>query len=379
MNNDYISKFYDLGYTHTELEELLKKVSDGEILTKEQYDVLLTAVNIVTNLTTFDGTYESLNGKPDIVDTVKQSNEFVSYNEYDRRMLTVFEQSKQVAEEFIAILGAQLSASKADKDHKHDDRYSFSDHRHDGIYVTQTESKVFVTKDYLETVIMALGNTGGGGGVYPTYTQPKLTARINSTIVPHKQPTSIIVTPTYTKNDAGELINFTIRRDGETVYSGKEIKSYSETRTLNHGESITYTFSAEYEDGPIKNTALGTPYPDTMIKAGTIITTVTVRGNANSYYGIIEDKGFAQEDIVNLTSVNNTFKSQTYLYTLNNQKIVYMYPKSFGLLTSIKDANNFDYIGSYDLISIVFDDVEYNVYVLKSAVTTDSGFKQVYS
>ena len=60
MNNEDYNKFYELGYTHTELEALLKKISGGELLTKEQYDVLTTAVGLITNLKCPDETKELL-------------------------------------------------------------------------------------------------------------------------------------------------------------------------------------------------------------------------------------------------------------------------------------------------------------------------------
>jgi hypothetical protein len=56
-----------------------------------------------------------------------------------------------------------------------------------------------------------------------------------------------------------------------------------------------------------------------------------------------------------------------------------MYPKSFGDLTSIKDVNNFDYINSYTLSTITFEEIVYNVYVLTDITSMEVGFKQVFS
>ena len=55
-----------------------------------------------------------------------------------------------------------------------------------------------------------------------------------------------------------------------------------------------------------------------------------------------------------------------------------MYPKSFGALTSIKDANNFDYINSYTRSEMTYNDVDYYVYILTDPVTI-TGFKQAFS
>ena len=381
---DYFSKFYALGYTHNEIEELLKKIAISELLTKEEYDILINAIDIVTSLTTFDGSYDSLRNKPDIVDVIRQANEFVTYASFDARAKTIYVNLEQALIKMMQELKFEMDQTKADIDHEHDDRYSLLNHMHEGVYVTQEERrkdlKELVTKDYLNSVIAGLGGGGtGGGGVYPTYVKPKLTAASNMSLIPHKQPTPVIITPTYSQNDGGDLINFVIRRNDEIVYEGVEIKSYVEEVYLLHGEAITYTFIVEYGDGEIKNTINGDPYPDTMVKAGTITAGVTIKGFADSYYGVIDDKEFEIDDIANLTSIRNTSKALTNTYTINEQKSVYMYPESFGKIESIKDANNFEYINSYTFITIEYDDVTYNVYVLTDAVTVDGGFKQVFS
>jgi hypothetical protein len=55
-----------------------------------------------------------------------------------------------------------------------------------------------------------------------------------------------------------------------------------------------------------------------------------------------------------------------------------MYPSSYGELSSIKDANNFDYINSYKLVKMMHNEVEYNVYILKDPVKIN-GFKQIFA
>ena len=382
MSNDYFSKFYELGYTHTELEALLSKLSNGEVLTKEQYEILMAAVGLVTNLTTFDGTYDSLKGKPDIVDVIKQSNEFVTFTVLDGRTNTIFKNLQQLAEKMISDLNFELSQTKADIDHKHDERYSLINHMHEGLYVTQQERqndlKDLVTKDYLNSILSFIG-PGGGENINPTYTQPKLSVKASETTAPHKQKTSVLITPTYTQNDAGEIISFSIRKNGEIIYEGTEIKNYSDEVTLKHDEFVTYTVAIEYGDGEIKNTAAGTPYPDGMIKAGTISAGITIKGRASAYYGVIEDKEFDISDIDNLSATKTTSRTFKYTYDLNNQKSVYMYPESYGKIASIKDANNFEYKNSYTLYNITYDDVKYNVYVLTDAVTVEDGFLQSFS
>ena len=55
-----------------------------------------------------------------------------------------------------------------------------------------------------------------------------------------------------------------------------------------------------------------------------------------------------------------------------------MYPSSYGELSSIKDANNFEYINSYSKSISAYNGVEYFIYILIDPVTITE-FKQVFS
>ena len=97
-----------------------------------------------------------------------------------------------------------------------------------------------------------------------------------------------------------------------------------------------------------------------------------------SYYGAVTTAPTDKAGITALTkNVKNT-KAQTATFTLTNQRSCYCYPASFGNLTSIKDANNFEYLSSYTKTTVEVDSVNYSVYTLTDPVTA-TGFKQVYS
>lgn len=381
MNDNYLSKFHALGYTHEELEALLQKIDNKAFLSEDEYQRLVMAIEIIDALSLFDGSYNSLTDKPDIVDTVRQTNEFATTKELHNRLATM----RRFVEISLNEFQRELAEDKADKDHKHDDRYSLLNHTHEGAYVTPKELNSYVSKEYLEEVINGL-NTGGGGeggsggpSIYPTYVKPKLTVKSSVTSVAHKNKTTIVLTPTYAQNDAGDLVKFTIVKNGEVISELTEVKSIEDTITLKHGETATYSFTVTYKDGVIKDTAAGDPYPDTSIKAGTIVVGLTIECFANSYVGIIDDRAFSSDDITGLTPVQATSKAYTYMFNLNEQKPVYMYPKSYGVLNSIKDVNGFEYVNSYEYSTINYDDVEYYVYVLIDAATTSSGFKQIFN
>ena len=111
---------------------------------------------------------------------------------------------------------------------------------------------------------------------------------------------------------------------------------------------------------------------------GTVEKSATYTFVMASYYGAVTTAPTTKAEIIALTkNVKNT-KAQTATFNLSNQRSCYCYPASFGNLTSIKDANNFEYLSSYTKTTVSVDSVDYNVYTLTDPVTA-TGFKQVYA
>lgn len=210
----------------------------------------------------------------------------------------------------------------------------------------------------------------------PTYTRPTLSININPNMIQHNTSTSITIRSTFNANDAGNVVNYTLTRNGESIYTGTTVTQYVDTISTSHNTSISYSATVEYSDGIIKDTLLGIPYPDTSIKAGSISSSGNVRAYALSYYGVVNTSTIT--DISGLSSRLSSNKSYTYTASLTEQRIAYIYPKTFGELTSIKDANNFDYINSYTRSTSIFNGVEYYVYILTDPVTINN-FKQIFN
>ena len=108
---------------------------------------------------------------------------------------------------------------------------------------------------------------------------------------------------------------------------------------------------------------------------------ITVTFNNPAYYGAVAASvtSMTETSIKALTEHLNSGKG----YTINsinlaNQKLCYAYPAAFGALTSIKDANNFDYLASYTRSEVQVNGENYYVYLLTNATTID-GFKQIYA
>lgn len=106
---------------------------------------------------------------------------------------------------------------------------------------------------------------------------------------------------------------------------------------------------------------------------------VTARFVYPSYIGAVaSDFTVSETSVIALNEVIKTSKSYTWTGDLNNQKICYAYPKSFGALSSIKDGNNFENISAYSRSELLIGEESYYVYVLNDP-TSQSGVKQIYS
>ena len=212
----------------------------------------------------------------------------------------------------------------------------------------------------------------------PTYIKPTLSISLDTGTLEHNKATSVTITPNFKQNDAGSVSKYVLYKNGTEIFNNTTVSAYTDSATINHNGSISYSATATYDDGPIKNTLLGIPYPSTSIKAGSVSASGIIRAYALSYYGIINSSTITENDISSLSSRLSSSKSYTYTVNLAEQRIVYMYPQSFGTLTSIKDANNFDYINSYTRTTLSYNGVDYYVYILTDPVTI-TGFKQIFN
>ena len=208
-----------------------------------------------------------------------------------------------------------------------------------------------------------------------SYTRPTASITASKTLIESGVSTSITVTPKFNKNDAGEMTACII--EGSPSGNKGDLSAFTDNLNLSHNQTVTYKFTVNYAEGPKKTTSMGN-VDNNNIKAGTISATTQVRAVAASYYGAINGAELLESDISTLTKTTRSSKDSTVTYNLNNQRSVYMYPSSFGTISSIKDANGFDYIDSYSLVKMTYKEVEYNVYLMKEP-TTITGFRQTFA
>lgn len=126
-----------------------------------------------------------------------------------------------------------------------------------------------------------------------SYTQPGVTCRVSSGTAAgsYEVGTSITTTlqATFTQNDAGALTTLAINKSGEgsPIISGATSPQTTDAQTFTLGEeTVSFTATASYAAGAIKNDNLGQPSPEGQIQAGSKTSAaVSFVGKRNLFYG----------------------------------------------------------------------------------------------
>lgn len=126
-----------------------------------------------------------------------------------------------------------------------------------------------------------------------TYTQPGVTCRVSSGTAAgsYEVGTEINTTlqATFTQNDAGALTTLAINKSGagEPIISGGTSPQTTDAQTFTLGEeTVSFTATASYAAGPVKNDNLGQPSPEGQIQAGSKTSAaVSFVGKRNLFYG----------------------------------------------------------------------------------------------
>lgn len=146
------------------------------------------------------------------------------------------------------------------------------------------------------------------------------------------------------------------------------------------GNQLTnLSFSRPVQDQFTPSTSGNREYNFLLMLGGKDYTaTYTIRKVHPCYYGILADGDPIPTSTTGLTKALNPSKGYTWSgINMVNSRTCYMYPKDFGKLTTIKDANNFEYINSYTLTERAINGVSYYIYTLTDPVTI-TNFKQSF-
>ena len=198
---------------------------------------------------------------------------------------------------------------------------------------------------------------------------------------------SFTATNTGTK-EIGTVVNettMTLTITSKNSGTPTKIKFYINNTLLNEQDYVdgTNSYSYTYLDGISGSaTVKGVlEYKKSSGNAASVNGTKTFTFVYASYYGTTTSSvaSITDSEVKSKTKTLLTAKGYTQSnITLNNSKIIYAYPKSYGSLSLIKDGNNFDVTASFERAEIAIEGISYYVYILKDP-TTDSGIKMIYS
>lgn len=197
-----------------------------------------------------------------------------------------------------------------------------------------------------------------------------------------------VITTAINKINA-ELFPLSIFVSGGGVFEKRTTQTITVKWTVKEGSDVVTPDIILVNDSPVANTSTSkvfnevittTLYTVKATKDGTTVggTTTAIFVNPSYFGAVVADFIPTEDAIKTLTKSVKNGRGYTGTTNLNNQKLCYAYPKSFGALTSIKDANNFEYLSSYTRFELTVWDETYYIYVLTDPVTIDD-FKQIYS
>lgn len=108
------------------------------------------------------------------------------------------------------------------------------------------------------------------------------------------------------------------------------------------------------------------------LKANDSITKTTIVYVVNySYTGVVSASTTTVTDTTGLIPIVHYSRNHIRNYHQVNQKIVYLYPTSYGPLTSIVDQNGFEGISGFEKQTVTINNVQYYLYISKIPATSN--------
>ena len=96
------------------------------------------------------------------------------------------------------------------------------------------------------------------------------------------------------------------------------------------------------------------------------------------YWGAVAAGATATESVIKAaTKVVQAKGNKSFVYNCNNQRMLIAYPKSYGALAKILDANSFDVTGTFVQTTVQVDGVDYYAYI--NDPSTVAAFKMSFN
>ena len=311
---------------------------------------------------------------------------------------------------------------KADKDHRHDnatasaDRFRSKEDKtkldgieegdnnythpetHPATMIVEDDNHQFITKAQKEQLTGNITYTNatpivsahGGVAVGDTFDNVPISKVLDKILYPYVAP---VVSASAAPSNGGTFeigvgttvtsVTANVTKKARTITKvevfGSDSADALATKTdgVANGGSFSLAFSKELKAAAANGTKFTVKVTDSDNKV-TSANTATFNLVYPFYQGVVAAGATVDAAAVKaLTKKVETKGNKKWAYTATNQKMVFAYPASYGNLTKIYDANNFDVTGTFtkSTVNVSCADgtsVAYNVYV--NSASTVSGF-----
>ena len=183
--------------------------------------------------------------------------------------------------------------------------------------------------------------------VPPVYTPPYLTISSNYDNVKLEVGSSVELTiiPQFSINDCGGLVRYILKRGSTILVDSPNAISFSEGVVFKDSPTV-YTATAYFNDGSVKNTSLGNPFPGGKIAAGRIEKSLNIQGERKMFFGLsLEDSIQITSDFIR--SLNSVFfekgDSIDFAIPADSKSIFIAFPSSIFDITSVIFPSFFNY------------------------------------
>ena len=130
----------------------------------------------------------------------------------------------------------------------------------------------------------------------------------------------------------------------------------------------------------INNIASNTKIEVKLYDTNGVVRTISTKSYVFTYPTFVGNSAIVptETEVLATNKLVRTKAVLTQSYTANNEYLIFASPKSFGALTSIKDPNNFENLGSFIRLDLTVNSVDYYVYYTKNKITC-TNFKYTFN
>ena len=202
--------------------------------------------------------------------------------------------------------------------------------------------------------------------IHPEYVAPTMTLKADKVLVEKGVATDILLTPTFTQNDAGAINGYKVFKDSVEIDNQvtTSAAAYTDASAVINAET-TYKYEISYDEtAVIKQNNLGVEDPIGKIEAGSIFKEVKVKPVLATYVGVVDNGNVDETNIV--ANCEKLIRENTTLVKKVSPVFQTVVFATTGTLTSIINQNNYEVLSSFTKTVVSIGGENYNVYALEN-------------